>query len=74
MRLICVSCGEVVFLNPKVVAAVVVEMDNKVVMVRRRTGVGAGKWSIPAGYVDRVRWWKRRRQGRSERRPVWTLR
>ena len=53
MRLICVSCGEVVFLNPKVVAAVVVEMDDKVVMVRRRTGVGAGKWSIPAGYVDR---------------------
>ena len=53
MRLICVSCGEVVFLNPKVVAGVVVEMDDKVVMVRRRTGVGAGKWSIPAGYVDR---------------------
>ena len=53
MRPICTSCGAVVFLNPKVVAAVVVEMDDKVVMVRRRMGVGAGKWSIPAGYVDR---------------------
>ena len=53
MRPICASCGEVVFLNPKVVAAVVVEMDGKVVMVRRRIGVGAGRWSIPAGYVDR---------------------
>jgi ADP-ribose pyrophosphatase YjhB (NUDIX family) len=53
MRPICVSCGEVVFLNPKVVAAVVVEIDDKVVMVRRRTGVEVGKWSIPAGYVDR---------------------
>ncbi len=53
MRPICTSCGAVVFLNPKVVAAVVVEMDGKVVMVRRKIGVGAGKWSIPAGYVDR---------------------
>ena len=53
MRPICTSCGAVVFLNPKVVAAVVVEMDGEVVMVRRRIGVGAGKWSIPAGYVDR---------------------
>ena len=53
MRPVCTSCGVVVFLNPKVVAAVVVEVDGKVVMVRRTIGVGAGKWSIPAGYVDR---------------------
>ena len=52
MRPVCTSCGAVVFLNPKVVAGVVVEIDGKVVMVRRRIGVGAGKWSIPAGYVD----------------------
>ena len=52
IRPVCTACGAVVFLNPKVVAGVLTEMDGQVVMVRRRTEPGAGKWGIPAGYVD----------------------
>ena len=53
MRSVCTACGAVVFLNPKVVAAVITEMQGRVVMVRRKTNPGAGKWSLPAGFVDR---------------------
>jgi ADP-ribose pyrophosphatase YjhB (NUDIX family) len=31
---------------------VLVEREGKVLLVRRRTGAGAGAWSIPAGFVD----------------------
>ena len=53
MRPVCSSCGAVVFLDPKVVAGVIVELDGRVVMVRRSQEPGIGKWTFPAGFVDR---------------------
>ena len=52
-RPVCTRCGTVIFLDPKVVAGVIVEVDGKIVMIRRKIAPGIGKWSFPAGFVDR---------------------
>ena len=53
VRPLCTGCGTVFFLDPKVVAGVITEVDGKVVMIRRNLEPGLGKWTIPAGFVDR---------------------
>ena len=53
LRPSCLTCGAVVFQDPKIVVAALVVMDREVVLVKRGPGVGEGKWSFPAGYVDR---------------------
>ena len=49
----CPDCGFIVFLDPKVVAVVLLEMDDKLVMVRRGVEPEMGRWAFPSGYVDR---------------------
>ncbi|MCH7706444.1 MAG: NUDIX domain-containing protein [Chloroflexi bacterium] len=41
------------FLDPKLVAGVIVEMDRKLVMIKRDLEPGMGLWTFPAGFVDR---------------------
>ena len=53
MRPVCTSCGAMVFLDPKVVAGVIAAIDGRVVMVRRNMEPGIGRWTFPAGFVDR---------------------
>ena len=53
MRPVCTSCGTVVFLDPKVVAGVIAAIDGRVVMVCRNMEPGIGRWTFPAGFVDR---------------------
>jgi len=52
-RPVCPQCGRVVYHDPKVTAATVVECGGKVLMVRRGIEPGLGLWSLPGGYVDR---------------------
>ena len=52
-RPVCTRCGRVVYYDPKVAAASIIERDGKVLMVRRAIQPGYGLWSIPGGYVDR---------------------
>lgn len=52
-RPICTSCGMVHFLDPKLVAGVIVDMDRKLVMIKRDLEPGLGLWTFPAGFVDR---------------------
>ena len=52
-RRYCAACGFVVFLDPKVAAAVLVEIDDRLVMVRRGIEPAMGRWAFPSGYVDR---------------------
>ncbi len=52
-RPVCESCGRVIFYDPKLAAATVVECDGRVLFVRRLTQPGYGLWSLPGGYVDR---------------------
>jgi mutator protein MutT len=53
-RPVCVACGSVTYLDPKVAVAVVIERDGKLLFGRRGQGTRApGKWSFPAGFVER---------------------
>ena len=52
-RLICEKCEFVFYLDPKVVACTVVEMDEKIVLLKRSSNPERGKWVVPGGYVDR---------------------
>jgi ADP-ribose pyrophosphatase YjhB (NUDIX family) len=52
-RLVCPSCNFVLYLDPKVVACSILEMDSKIVLLRRGIQPQKGKWVMPGGYVDR---------------------
>ena len=52
MRPVCPSCGRVHFSDPKVAAAVLVEQDGRVLLVRRINVPQQGKWTLPAGFVE----------------------
>jgi ADP-ribose pyrophosphatase YjhB (NUDIX family) len=52
LRRYCASCHRVIFRDPKVAAGVLVERDDRVLLIRRATGLRRGLWSIPAGFVE----------------------
>lgn len=51
-RLTCSTCSGVVYLDPKVVACVIVEIDGKVLLMRRKRPDDSHRWLLPGGYVD----------------------
>lgn len=51
-REICPSCGWVYYLQLKVGAAVILEQDNKLLLLQRAHEPWVGSWMIPAGYVE----------------------
>jgi 8-oxo-dGTP diphosphatase len=52
VRPACPACGWVYFADPKVAAAALVELDGKVLLVRRSIDPARGRWTLPAGFVD----------------------
>src|SRR5688572_10720930 len=53
-RLVCVSCGFVFYLDPKLAVGTVISVEQgRIVLVRRAIEPGYGKWVFPGGYVDR---------------------
>jgi ADP-ribose pyrophosphatase YjhB (NUDIX family) len=52
VRPVCPRCGWIYFADPKVAAAVLVERDGEVLLVRRTNEPQRGMWTIPAGFVD----------------------
>jgi ADP-ribose pyrophosphatase YjhB (NUDIX family) len=52
VRRFCPACDRIVFREHKVAAAVIVERDGRVLLVRRRLNPRRGLWSLPAGFVD----------------------
>lgn len=54
LRPACTACGTVVFADPKLAVAVLIEQDGQLLLGRRSSRAKApGKWSFPAGFVDR---------------------
>ena len=52
-RLVCSECAFIFYLDPKLVACSVVEVDDKIVLLKRGIKPKRGKWVMPGGYVDR---------------------
>lgn len=53
-RLVCVRCGHILYLDPKVAVGAIIETpDRRLVLVRRAIDPGYGLWVFPGGYVDR---------------------
>lgn len=51
-RDVCSVCGYILYRNPVPAVGVVVELDEKVVLVRRRYEPRAGCWALPAGFME----------------------
>jgi 8-oxo-dGTP diphosphatase len=53
-RPVCVDCGFILYQDPKLAVAIVIERDGQFLLGRRGPGVRQpGLWSFPAGYVER---------------------
>lgn len=48
----CPQCGWIYFADPKVAAAILLEQDGRVLLVRRVNEPFRGLWTLPAGFVD----------------------
>jgi len=51
-REVCSACGWVYYAQLKVGAAVIIEQDNKLLLLQRAHEPWVGSWMIPAGYVE----------------------
>ena len=52
LRPVCPQCEWIHFVNPKVAAAVLIEKDGRVLLVRRANEPYRGLWTLPAGFVN----------------------
>ena len=51
-RLVCHACDFVFYLDPKIAACTIVEIDGKILLLRRAIEPSLGDWVIPGGFVD----------------------
>jgi 8-oxo-dGTP diphosphatase len=52
VRAVCPQCEWIHFIDPKVAAAVLIEQDGRVLLVRRAGEPFRGLWSLPAGFIN----------------------
>jgi 8-oxo-dGTP diphosphatase len=52
VRKVCVACGFIFYMNPKVVAGAIPQQGGRIWLLRRNVQPGLGLWTFPAGYVD----------------------
>ena len=52
VRAVCPQCEWIHFLDPKVAAAVLIEQEGRVLLVRRAAEPFRGFWSLPAGFIN----------------------
>jgi ADP-ribose pyrophosphatase YjhB (NUDIX family) len=51
-RYVCESCHTVHYQNPKMVVGCIPEWEDKILLCRRSIEPCAGKWTLPAGYLE----------------------
>ena len=52
LRPVCPACGYIHFSDPKVAAAVLVEQDDRILLIQRANLPSQGLWSVPGGFMD----------------------
>src|SRR5258706_1636539 len=52
VRPVCPQCGWIYFVDPKVAAAVLIEENGRVLLVRRANEPYRGLWTLPAGFIN----------------------
>jgi len=50
---VCVRCGAVHWIDPKVAAGILIVREDRVLLVKRAIEPGLGRWTFPGGHVDR---------------------
>ncbi|MDR3221562.1 MAG: NUDIX hydrolase [Candidatus Accumulibacter sp.] len=51
-RHVCPRCGEIHYLNPKLVIGCVAEWEERILLCRRAIEPGHGLWTLPAGFME----------------------
>jgi ADP-ribose pyrophosphatase YjhB (NUDIX family) len=51
-RYVCPACGTVHYQNPRMVVGCIPEWEDKILFCRRRIEPRAGKWTVPAGFLE----------------------
>jgi ADP-ribose pyrophosphatase YjhB (NUDIX family) len=51
-RLVCVACGRILYVNPKLVAGLIPMQDGKIWLLRRAIEPAYGAWTFPAGFME----------------------
>jgi ADP-ribose pyrophosphatase YjhB (NUDIX family) len=48
----CESCGFIHYMNPRVIAAVIVEHEGRLLLQQRAMEPGLGGWTFPGGFLE----------------------
>jgi ADP-ribose pyrophosphatase YjhB (NUDIX family) len=51
-RHVCDTCGEIHYINPKMVVGAIAEWQGKVLLCRRAIEPRKGLWTLPAGFME----------------------
>ena len=51
-RLVCDQCQRILYLNPKVVAGLIIHRRGRLLLLRRSIEPRYGTWTFPAGYME----------------------
>ena len=51
-RDVCIRCGNIHYINPKIIVGSLPVLNNRVLLCKRSIHPGHGKWTIPSGYME----------------------
>lgn len=52
LRHVCPQCGEIHYINPKLVVGCIAEWEDRILLCRRAIEPRYGLWTLPAGFME----------------------